>query len=873
MIPKIKPEDLILFQTFAHPIASAEVLFHDFDTLGVWDKEQFGKIRMYQYPMLAWDSLLLEDSKKSKEENYELKASLAESYNVGGRLTGKSRISIILDSVNAIIKKLFKWAVISSYDKLHVQEIFEALISAFENHKILKLLRGKSLRSPTYKMTFANGILLESVNMNLTGKNPGCFDDKTEILTQRGWKYFEKVTLNDKVLTYDIKKGVSYYKRPKKIIKSFYNGIMLKFNNADSEFVVTPNHKFIMIENNKAVIKTLQDNIYKQFYLPCRAKFRGNNKNSLSLSGIVNGKFSKLTIDMKIWVAFLAWYLSEGSLSRDKHYRIQIFQKNHCIDLENILKKLPIQFYKKPDVKYNGFRYILSNKLIHQHLEKYFGRAKTKRVANYIKNLNHNLLKIFIQNYLLGDGCITYKKNKYKNETVFSSVKELADDLQEIAQKAGYKTNLRIRKSKYNNKPYFMYIVTLCLTQNRVFKKEKILPITYKGKVYCVDVPSHHTILVRRNGSVIWSQNSQFFGKHVDRHFMEECSFINKDISAKLLMSQAEEGCIKRYSGMTNFTKTSPMGEIFFDLKNKSKITNLPSYVNPTWNDKKEADAIKEFGGSDSPGYAVQIEGKVIEGMDSVFDIQRVRQTYLLDKEGEGIPITVFEVNKDNFHRYREIIVIEKPANADSLGIYFDVGEGGAPSEYIIVSKTDKMYRYIYRITTFQLSPNEEEEFVDYLIAVFSPNVLALDHTSGIGKSLFSHLINKYPDNRSSFIPVDFNSNIEIGFKKDASGRFIMDKSGKHVLETANTVDWSIQCLKDIFYNQKIECYEDIKFDTQINNIVAQRNKLGKMLYGCKGENHLFQSWQVFSIATWLIEFKQIKPIARKKPGMGSFGS
>jgi hypothetical protein len=538
MIVKIKPEELLFFQTMIHPVSSAEILFHDFDALGQWDREKFGRIRLYQYPMLSWDSLALDDPTKTPEENDQIRNNLAENYNTGGRLTGKSRISIILDAINGVFKRVFQWAVISSYDKLHVQEIFEALITCFENHKILKLLHVKPLRSPTYKMTFDNGILLESVNMNITGKNPG----------------------------------------------------------------------------------------------------------------------------------------------------------------------------------------------------------------------------------------------------------------------------------------------------------------------------------------------SQFFGKHIQRHWMEECSFVTKDVSSKMLMAQSEKGCINRYSGMCTFTKASPMGEIFFDLKNKSKIINLPSYVNPTWNEKKENDSIKEFGGIDSPGYQVQIEGKVIEGMDSVFDIVRVRETYITDKQGEGITVKAFEVNKDNFHRYREILVIERPVNAEGIGIYFDVGEGGAPSEYIIIAKINKMYRYIYRVTTFQLSPNEEEEFVDYTISILSPNILGLDHTSGIGKSLFSHLINKYPDNKNSLIPVDFNSNIEIGFKKDANGKFVIDKNSKHVLETVNTVDWSIQCLKDIFYNKKIECYEDIKFDTQMNNIISQRTKQGKLIYGCKGENHLFQAFQVFAICNWITEFQQIKPIKRKKPGLGSFG-
>jgi hypothetical protein len=180
------------------------------------------------------------------------------------------------------------------------------------------------------------------------------------------------------------------------------------------------------------------------------------------------------------------------------------------------------------------------------------------------------------------------------------------------------------------------------------------------------------------------------------------------------------------------------------------------------------------------------------------------------------------------------------------------------------------VYKYIYRITTFKLSPDEEETFIRYLIETLEPNIIGLDHTSGVGKALFSHLAKDFGEN---LIAVDFNSNIEIDFERDLQTKQVKrDKSGNPIMKVANVVDWSIQCLKDIFYNKKIVCYEDIKLDTQINNIVVARTKQGKVLYSCKGANHLFQAFQVFAISHFLTESKVIKSISKRKPGLGSFG-
>ena len=176
----------------------------------------------------------------------------------------------------------------------------------------------------------------------------------------------------------------------------------------------------------------------------------------------------------------------------------------------------------------------------------------------------------------------------------------------------------------------------------------------------------------------------------------------------------------------------------------------------------------------------------------------------------------------------------------------------------------------MYRITTFQLSPDEEEQFVRYLIEVLKPNLIGIDNTSGVGKALVSRLRKDFPDN---IIPVSFNENIDIEYEKDKNNQFVKGKDGSYVFKQANMVDWSMQCLKDIFYSKKIQMYEDIKFDTQINNVIVGTTKQGKKLYGYKTENHLFQAFQVFAITHWLTEFKNIKPIIRRKPGMGSFGS
>ena len=529
MIQKIANDDLIMYQTLAHPIACGEILFHDFDSLGLWDKEKYGKIRQYQYPMLAYDSLFLEDPKLSPEENFKIKNGMAESYNEGGRLTGKSMIAVVMDGLIAIFNKTFVWAAISSYDALHIRSVLEKIIHALDNHAVMKQLNSHSLRSPSYKINVGNGSLLESVNMNIAGKNPG----------------------------------------------------------------------------------------------------------------------------------------------------------------------------------------------------------------------------------------------------------------------------------------------------------------------------------------------GQFFGKHIDKHWMEESSFLTAEVSNKMFMAQSEAGCVNRFSGMTTFSKQSPIGKIFFDLKNANKITNLPSYVNNSWNDEKEADSIIEFGGRESIGYKVQIEGKVVEDSSSVYDIERIRACYVKDVE-----IKLFEVTKDNFYKFQEVLVIERPANAEKCFITADIGEGSAPTEIIIIFQIKGKYKYTYNISATRLSADEQYELFKYIIVQVQANLVGLDTTSGMGKALASRLSKDFPDN---IIWVSFNEKIRIDFEKDAKGNFIMDSKGEYLYKEEYITDWSIQRLKQLFYNQKMECLTDYKLDLQFGGIVSTRSGT-RTVYASKVANHLHQAFQVFSVVEWQVEFVNIKPVQRKKPGMGAWG-
>jgi len=80
--------------------------------------------------------------------------------------------------------------------------------------------------------------------------------------------------------------------------------------------------------------------------------------------------------------------------------------------------------------------------------------------------------------------------------------------------------------------------------------------------------------------------------------------------------------------------------------------------------------------------------------------------------------------------------------------------------------------------------------------------------------------------------------------------------------------DWSIRQLKTIFYNHKIEIYEDFKLDKQFNGMVAMKSG-NQTKYGSTEEDHLHQAFQVFGIMYWMNKFNLNKPLQKKQWGLG----
>ncbi len=354
-------------------------------------------------------------------------------------------------------------------------------------------------------------------------KNLGCYDEKTEIFTSRGWINFKDLCEEDLVAT--IEDNIMRFRPTLKIFKYVYNGFMYKFHNKGIDLLVTPNHNMYIKIWNKSdfyleeawkLVRHSQWNFKQEipyeyidkthFVLP--PVFMKKN----AYSGII---IPEREIDMNLWLEFLGYYISEGSVDINNGcHRITITQypnSKYYNDMKNCIESLWGNTLKNEHTKKLSF----CSQQIYEYLVK-LGHSHEKHIPNEFKNLPPEKLKILLIALIKGDGIFLddYPRKYY------TVSKQLADDIQEIAIKCGIYTTISYNQDRK------IYVLNFNKYINKTMVREKHVNLEfYTGNVYCCEVPSH-ILLVRRNGKVCWSGNSLGDGGMVTTNDKEIADYI-----------------------------------------------------------------------------------------------------------------------------------------------------------------------------------------------------------------------------------------------------------------------------------------------------------------------------------------------------------
>lgn len=367
-----------------------------------------------------------------------------------------------------------------------------------------------------------------------------CYRPETMILTENGWKHLYEVHEGENILTLNSETNEIEIKPIQNIIKYHYDGPMVNIKSRFIDDVVTPTHGFPIYDRNNHFRKfiTAQEihnsNAYSHFYIPKTGKWIGEKDEFIvlpklnvderpKLSKKLKEKYSQdLIIPIETFAKFMGIYLAEGSHSTEaaKSYKINIHQKKEdiCIEIEKMLDEWGIK-YTINENKAKTKTFVISDirlwKYVHQ-----FGLCYDKYVPYEIKKQPKDILRIFYDWFIMGDGRVRgdKRKGKYMSDDAFSTSRRLALDLNEIQLKIGYSGRFHVEdrqqdrfiegrqiKAENTHPLYFSYReLSKGIYMDKRFIQTSI--IDYNGDVMCVEVPNH-IWYVMDNGYCHWTKN------------------------------------------------------------------------------------------------------------------------------------------------------------------------------------------------------------------------------------------------------------------------------------------------------------------------------------------------------------------------------
>jgi len=356
-----------------------------------------------------------------------------------------------------------------------------------------------------------------------------CFDDKTEILTEDGWKLFKDLK-KEKVATLNLKKDEFEWQTPTEYTTEDYNGDLLHFSARSFDLLVTPNHRMLV----RRYAENLKNGWKKNLLFPQKSHRRISfdwvikqaeelkdakrqewqmKRNVSNWTGTITEKifiperkvkkFGKKqsprieSINIDDMAEFIGWYVTEGYI-REALISIAQYKSVNPSNYEEILDMFKrIGMFPK-EQKIQQHINVYSIELAEWLVSNCGSGSKNKYLPKWLKNQPKEILQTLFDTMIKGDGWINGKGFGYK-----SISKRLLDDMSEISLKLGYAVTT--------------YKDSISITKEQVLptinSKPKI--INYKGKIYCVSVPNS-IIMVRRNGKAIWSGNSYKMQKYIE---------------------------------------------------------------------------------------------------------------------------------------------------------------------------------------------------------------------------------------------------------------------------------------------------------------------------------------------------------------------
>jgi len=393
-----------------------------------------------------------------------------------------------------------------------------------------------------------------------------------------------------------------------------------------------------------------------------------------------------------------------------------------------------------------------------------------------------------------------------------------------------------------------------------LFKKKGKEAVRWTGGGLEIDTTNGHVLYGRNENIGSPDPGTAYHSLHVKKNIYDEISYCTEVGRKKMVDAMSSEGCVERLSGIPDIRLGSFLGKLLLDATKKPFICNLPQMVRLDWDEKTKQEKITEYNGEESSQYKLNVLGEPIEGADSYFDMQRIRDNSYNTKRR----IKTFEIGKESFSDFEHKIIIDNQPSTLKL-ICSDIGDLNSPSEICIYFGDNKLLKWRYNISLIKLTSKEQAKVFKWIYDKLETAIIGLDASDGCGRAIADELVSLgVPKER--ICRVMFQSNMIVGFEteKDENGNevVICDSKGSPIHKLERTIDFANLTLANLLYEGKLEILHSEKFLTQFAGYfkVATGNTYK---YGSSTDDHLLQSMQICAVTRFQNEFNVNQPVSK----------
>lgn len=397
-----------------------------------------------------------------------------------------------------------------------------------------------------------------------------CYDDKTEVLTNDGWKFFKNLNHNELFYSLNPETNKVEFVKAKDYIDELYIGKMITVDSQSISLKVTPNHKMYVsysYDNKKFHFDDAKNcNIHKTVLM---------KKNNLPIEGVKDEIFiipgvtvhygaktkkdktiNSKKVEIHDFMRFIGMFICDGYTNISGYHCIVGISKGSKEKIDkyaSILKKLSENtvrvFFDR-----HCWKVEVHDRRLYEYCSK-LGKTLKKHIPQEFFKYDSSILESLLEGLLDGDA-------NSGEQIFYTSSVQLKDDFQRLLLHVGYSVTVGvddrrseghiIRAGNGEQRMIYPTVVGYRLSINRS-KNEPIIKRTpqnafseedYNGHVYCVDLEKNHLLYVRRNGKTVWCGNSR--AQWEIRGLANRMLALVKDVSP-VLFKNAGASCVQGF--------------------------------------------------------------------------------------------------------------------------------------------------------------------------------------------------------------------------------------------------------------------------------------------------------------------------------------